>query len=166
MLASGSIDHTVKLWRVQDGALLNTLLGHDGQVTGLSFLPDGMLASSGEDAVILWRPTSRINPVVFRGHKGLIDVRVEFSPDGRWLAMTTNVVVSNTLGVGTVVLRTVQGDGPPVKGTQNPPARNIFPITFRPFFFGRFVVTISPTTTNINVSSPRDLTSPRWPSLG
>jgi WD40 repeat protein len=106
MLASGSIDHTVKLWRVKDGLLLNTLLGHNGQVTGLSFSPDGTLASSGEDAVILWRPAQKFDPLVFRGHKGLIDVGVGYSPDGRWLAMTTNLVVTNTLGVGTVALRT------------------------------------------------------------
>ncbi len=55
-LATGSIDHTVRLWRAADGALLKTLYGHGDYVTDLAFSPTGeILASSSYDGgVILW----------------------------------------------------------------------------------------------------------------
>ncbi len=55
-LATGSYDHTVRLWRAADGALLKTLYGHADYVTDLAFSPSGeLLASSSYDGtVILW----------------------------------------------------------------------------------------------------------------
>ena len=56
IIATGSYDHTVRLWQTVDGALLNTLLGHADYVTDLAFSPSGeLLASSSNDgSVILW----------------------------------------------------------------------------------------------------------------
>ncbi len=55
-LATGSYDHTVRLWRALDGALLKILYGHGDFVTDLAFSPSGeLLASSSYDGtVILW----------------------------------------------------------------------------------------------------------------
>ncbi|MBE9228739.1 TIR domain-containing protein [Phormidium sp. LEGE 05292] len=55
IIASASIDRTVKLWQL-DGTELVTLKGHKDGVISLSFSPDGkMLASGGLDNnIILW----------------------------------------------------------------------------------------------------------------
>ncbi|NJD59262.1 MAG: hypothetical protein FIA98_07670 [Anaerolineae bacterium] len=59
-LATGSYDHTVRLWRTADGTLLKILYGHGDYVTDLAFSPSGeLLASSSYDGtVILWEVQS------------------------------------------------------------------------------------------------------------
>jgi WD40 repeat protein len=55
-LATGCYDHTVRLWRAVDGALLKILYGHRDYVTDLVFSPSGELLASGsyDGTVILW----------------------------------------------------------------------------------------------------------------
>lgn len=55
-LATGSYDHTVRLWRAADGTLLKILYGHGDYVTDLAFSPSGELLASGsyDGTVILW----------------------------------------------------------------------------------------------------------------
>jgi WD40 repeat protein len=47
LLASGSDDKTIKLWRVSDGSLVRTLTGHTYWVNSVAFSPDGTLLASG-----------------------------------------------------------------------------------------------------------------------
>jgi len=48
LLASGSDDSTVILWRVEDGQLLRELKGHkDGYVFSVAFSPEGKVVASG-----------------------------------------------------------------------------------------------------------------------
>lgn len=47
LLASGSGDHTVKVWDTTMGALQQTLEGHLYDVNSVAFSPDGRLLASG-----------------------------------------------------------------------------------------------------------------------
>ena len=55
-LASGSYDHTIKLWNPLDGHCLRTLKGHQDRVGSVVFSPNGnTLASGSSDQTIrLW----------------------------------------------------------------------------------------------------------------
>ena len=83
MLASGSWDQTVRLWDVETGLLLNTLIRHTGLVESVAFSPDGQtLASSGWDNTIrLWNPTTGKLKKTLTDHRGAV-ASVAFSPDG------------------------------------------------------------------------------------
>src|SRR5687768_16549424 len=56
MLASGSYDNRIRLWRVSDGFLLQTLDGHTESVDSVAFSPDGGTLASGsfDGSVRLW----------------------------------------------------------------------------------------------------------------
>ena len=56
LLASGSLDRTVRLWDTATGASRGTLEGHSGCVNAVVFSPDGQLLASGsyDHTVRLW----------------------------------------------------------------------------------------------------------------
>jgi WD40 repeat protein len=56
-LATGSIDHTIRLWDSASGACERVFEGHQGSVGALAVLGDGRLASgSGDNTIRLWDP--------------------------------------------------------------------------------------------------------------
>jgi hypothetical protein len=65
VLASGSEDHTVKLWDVASGRELRTLSGHSGNVTSVAFSPDGSIVPSGS-----WDETIKLIAVLLVHHAG------------------------------------------------------------------------------------------------
>jgi DNA-binding helix-hairpin-helix protein with protein kinase domain len=87
LLASGSGDKTIKLWRVSDGALVRTLTGHTVPVISVSFSPDGRLlaSGSGDKTIKLWRVSDGSLVRTLTGHTNWVE-SVSFSPDGRLLA--------------------------------------------------------------------------------
>jgi WD40 repeat protein len=60
MLASASVDRTIRVWNVADQTELRCLHGHQDQVTALAFLPDGKtLVSGGADGTVsFWDVTT------------------------------------------------------------------------------------------------------------
>ncbi|MEH1840884.1 MAG: hypothetical protein V7L20_19525 [Nostoc sp.] len=66
IIASGSTDKTIKLWK-KDGTPITTLTGHNDSVTSVSFSPDGKIIASAskDDKVILW--SLQLNDLLARG---------------------------------------------------------------------------------------------------
>ncbi|KAF9504995.1 hypothetical protein BS47DRAFT_1437375 [Hydnum rufescens UP504] len=86
-MASGSYDHSIRLWDVTSGFLIATLVGHTYSVNSVSFSPDGWRLASGsiDLSIRLWDATSGIPIAVLKGHLGSVQ-SVAFSPDGLQLA--------------------------------------------------------------------------------
>jgi WD40 repeat protein/DNA-binding SARP family transcriptional activator len=73
-LASGSADHTIRIWDVSTGQCLHLLQGHSNAVLRLVWSPDGhILASSSDDATIrLWDGQTGQCLRILQGHQNSI----------------------------------------------------------------------------------------------
>lgn len=87
LLASGSSDHTVKLWDAQTGELKQTLIGDMNDVYSIAFSPDGKTLASGsiDSKIYLWDLETGMLKQTLTGHDGAVN-SVTFSPDGKTLA--------------------------------------------------------------------------------
>ena len=102
LVASGGVDHTIKLWNLQNDTVV-ILRGHTRKVNSVAFSPDGQLLASGSDdgTVKLWR-IGQQHPIASLehrhiGHKGLPVFPVAFSPDRQSLTLATG-------GYGSLIL--------------------------------------------------------------
>ena len=86
-LASGSSDKTVRLWDVETGTSLRTLLGHTSRVNSVAFSPDGktLVSSSDDNTIRLWDVRMGTPFLMLIGHTESVK-SVVFSPDGKTLA--------------------------------------------------------------------------------
>ena len=90
-LATASVDATVKLWNVADGALQRTLAEAASPVLSIAFARDGsLLAAGSEDATIrLWRPADGTRVRTLRG--ALYGITgLAFTADGQTLLGSSN----------------------------------------------------------------------------
>lgn len=85
LIASGSDDNTIKIWR-KDGELVTTLEGHTDGIRSVVWHPDGkMLASASYDKTVkLWSKEGKLIRTL-QEHQGKVN-SVSFSPKGKFLA--------------------------------------------------------------------------------
>src|SRR6185436_9481693 len=71
-IASGSSDHTVRIWNAATGQLLRTMFGHEEVVEHVAFSPDGNRIASGswDDTVRVWDAHSGKSLLTLKGHQG------------------------------------------------------------------------------------------------
>ncbi len=81
---SGSSDKTLKVWDLEQGALLATLEGHGAQVWAVAVTPDGRRAVSGSDDATLkvWDLEQGALLATLEAHGGGVKA-VAVTPDGR-----------------------------------------------------------------------------------
>ena len=91
LIASGSVDNTMRLWRVREGELLRTMRGHPFPVLTLDFSPTGtMLATGSTDSKLrIWRVSDGSLQRTLEGHAGWVN-SVDFSQDGRYLVSSAD----------------------------------------------------------------------------
>ena len=87
LLASASLDNTVKLWNPTTQQEIKTLKGHIGGVWDASFSPDGKVLATGskDNTVKLWNTTTGKEITTLISHTKEVSA-VSFSPNGKWLA--------------------------------------------------------------------------------
>ncbi len=85
LVATGSWDHSAKIWNIATGQAIRKLDGgHAGYINSVRFSPDGkeLLTASDDGTARLWNIESgKPTGIVFRGHTARI-LEASFSPDG------------------------------------------------------------------------------------
>ncbi len=117
MLASGSWDHTIRLWDAVTGEHLRTLTGHTAGVYCVVFSLDGRTLASGsfDKTIRLWDGVTGVLRRTLTGHADWV-YSVAFSPDGRTLASGSDDTTIRLWDVGTGVhQRTLVGHTGPVR---------------------------------------------------
>lgn len=85
-LVTGDADHSVRVFELATGRQVLHLEHPDGEVTGVSFRPDGLrLASAGGAVVQVWDVARGQKVLSFKSAPGKLS-RVTYSPDGKRLA--------------------------------------------------------------------------------
>ncbi|NET02667.1 MAG: TIR domain-containing protein [Sphaerospermopsis sp. SIO1G1] len=86
-LASGSRDKTIKLWDIETGKQIRTLIGHNSYVNSISYSPDGKTLASGsfDNTIILWDVKTGKQILTLIGHNSTVN-SISYSPDGKRLA--------------------------------------------------------------------------------
>lgn len=91
LVATGSLDHTARIWSTADGANVVKLEGHTGEVTVVSFSPDGqsLMTASGDGTVRIWSVSGGREMAVLRGHGGAVG-SAQFSPSGLYVVTASS----------------------------------------------------------------------------
>ncbi|WP_293106902.1 hypothetical protein [Moorena sp. SIOASIH] len=118
LIASGSRDKTIKLWR-KDGTLLKSFRGHRAGIQSVSFSQDGqMLASGSEDKTVkLWRKDGSLVMTLDGpdGHTKTVHC-VRFSPDRQMIASASEDKTVKLWSKDGVLLHTLTGHSDSVLG--------------------------------------------------
>ena len=93
-LATGSDSQVIQIWDVATRQRIRQLRGHQGKIVRLAFTPDGRtLASADTDGEVrLWNPARPTGDLQITNEiKGWGGIPPQFSPDGKWLGICTNL---------------------------------------------------------------------------
>ncbi len=150
-LASGSLDATVRVWRVADGLPVADLREHKQTVKEIAYSPDGtLLASAGEDGFIhLWntKDWSQAGSLELDGEPF---TQVAFSPDGKMLA-TGSRSLEEVNSWGNVAIWNLS-DKSVIRKFRASETWDVFDLAFSPDS-GKLVVSTSNTLTMYDVQS-------------
>ena len=85
-LISGSFDSSAIRWSLSREVAEQVLRFHEGAVNAVAILPDGRMATAGEDTrIALWTPGRTAPDTVLVGHSGPV-AAIAVSPDGASIA--------------------------------------------------------------------------------
>ncbi|KAL6822553.1 hypothetical protein V8C40DRAFT_249898 [Trichoderma camerunense] len=84
LLASGSVDKTIKVWDVNSGACLQTLERHNGWIKSVIFCPNGhrLISGSSDGTITVWDVASGVCLQTFEDYENPVN-SVVFLPDGQ-----------------------------------------------------------------------------------
>ncbi|GGC44017.1 hypothetical protein GCM10011504_22960 [Siccirubricoccus deserti] len=114
-LASAGFDQAIILWDAEQGRARRVMRWHAGAVNALTAMPDGGLASAGEDGrIALWSPGGAEQPAkVLEGHTAPV-AALAVAPDGRLASAGWDGMVRLWARDGTA--RVMEGHRGPVNG--------------------------------------------------
>ena len=83
LVASGSVDNTMRLWRVDQGLLLRTMQGHPFPILSLKFTPNGatLVTGSMDGQIRLWQVSNGSLTRAIAAHAGWVN-SLDISGDG------------------------------------------------------------------------------------
>ncbi|OLT58074.1 nSTAND1 domain-containing NTPase [Moorena bouillonii] len=123
LIASGSRDKTIKLWR-KNGTLLKTLRGHWAGIHSVSFSQDGQIIASGSEdkTVKLWRKDGSLVMTLDGpdGHTKTVHC-VRFSADSEMIASASEDKTIKLWSKDGVLLQTLTGHSDSVLGVSISP---------------------------------------------
>jgi WD40 repeat protein len=89
-LASANMNGTIRIWDLKNGCLKLWLKGHDGIVSGLSFIDNNTLISCGNDETIRkWNMHTGESLRFWHGHNNYIN-DIAYSPHSQYIATASN----------------------------------------------------------------------------
>jgi WD40 repeat protein/serine/threonine protein kinase len=83
LVATGSWDHSAKIWDAKSGRALHKLVGHTAPINSVEFASDGteLLTASDDGTAVLWNIETGKPASVLRGHTARV-LAATYSPDG------------------------------------------------------------------------------------
>lgn len=108
-LASANRNGIIKLWKLDESSLINTLTGNSSEIKSIILSPDGkILASANQDGTIkLWTIDAPTPFNTITGHSGSV-LSIKFSPDGETLISAGEDYIVNIWSLDGRLISTVK----------------------------------------------------------
>ena len=109
LVATSSVDKTIKVWDVETGVLVHDLKGHNSWIRQILFSNDGeyIISAAGDGEVKKWRISDGQEVLNFHSAKSAIEC-IALSPDGRrlYLGNWDGEIIQIDLGKGEMISKT------------------------------------------------------------